>query len=78
MSFNTKSIDVPTNVQARDSTLNVDVDFDSLKVQNVLENTETLFGYDDFRDKFDRYSTNFPLDSSQLIKNDLIKNHQMI
>ena len=78
MSFNTKSIDVPTNVQARDSTPNVDVDFDSLEVQNVLENTETLFGYDDFRDNFDRYSTNFPLDSSQLIKNDLIKNHQMI
>jgi hypothetical protein len=70
-SFNTKNIDVPTSVQARDSTQNVDIDFDSLEVQNVLENTETLFGYDDFRDNFDRYSIDYSLDSSQWIKNDM-------
>lgn len=70
-SFNIKSIDVSTNFQAKDSTQNVDIDFDSLEVQDILENTETLFGYDDVRDNFDCYSINFPMDSSQLIRNDL-------
>ena len=31
----------------------IDIDFDSLEMQNVLENSEILFGYDDFRDNFD-------------------------
>ena len=43
-SFNTKNIDVPTIVQVRDNTKGMDIDFDSLEV----ENTETLQGYDDF------------------------------
>ena len=35
------------------STQNVDVDFDSLEMQNVLEKSEILFGYDDLRDNYD-------------------------
>ena len=65
--FNTKNIDVPTIVQVRDNTKGMDIDFDSLEV----ENTETLQGYDDFRDNFDRYSIDANLDSSQSIKNNL-------
>ena len=70
-SFNTKNIDVPTSVHTRNNIQNVDIDFDSLEVQNVLENTETLFGYDDFRDNFDRYSIDYSMGSSQWIINDM-------
>jgi hypothetical protein len=70
-SFNTRNIDVPTSVHTRNNIQNVDIDFDSFEVQNVLENTETLFGYDDFRDNFDRYSIDYSLDSSQWIINDM-------
>ena len=66
-SFNTKNIDVPTIVQVRDNTKGMDIDFDSFEV----ENTETLQGYDDFRDNFDWYSIDANLDSSQYIKNNL-------
>ena len=72
-SFNTKNIDVPTSDQDRDIVQNVDIDFDSLEVQSILENIDTLFGYDDFRDDFDRYldlDLDLDLDSFQWIKKD--------
>ena len=67
-SFNTKNIDVPTSDQDRDIVQNADIDFDSLEVQSILENIDTLFGYDDFRDDFDRYPINTSLDSFQWMK----------
>ena len=69
-SSDTKIIDVPTIIQARDKTQTMDIDFDSFEVQNIIENTDMLFGYNDFRDNFDRYSINTSLDSSQWIKNE--------
>ena len=67
-SFNTKNIDVPTSDQDRDIVQNLDIDFDSLEVQSILENIDTLCGYDDFRDDFDRYPINTSLDSFQWMK----------